>query len=168
MVGKERSRQDSWWWWKAVLMVWGMSEKSSQSSVVWVRVGVRGLILNRWWENVRLFCVFKLALQFSPGGIIRKGEEKIYVFLWRNTKQTLGVLGDAGERWVITLENQNFKWSLSVQTRLSKTMIWGNFKQIWLCSCNALWTKHHAWFPRECCLTKKPCHHQWLTTCRDS
>lgn len=116
MVGKERSRRDSWWWWKAVLMVWGMSEKCSQSSVAWVRVGARGLILNCRWENVRLFCVFKLALQFSPGEIICRGEKKTYIFLWRKTKQTLGVLGDPGERWVITLEHQNFKWSLSVQT----------------------------------------------------
>ena len=102
MLGKERLRKDSWWWWEAVLMVWGMSKKCTQRALQLIRGGAGGLVFCCGEKNVRLLCIFKLVLQFSPKEIMCRGGGEIpsYVFLRRKTKQTLGVLGGIGERWM--------------------------------------------------------------------
>lgn len=47
-----------------------------------IRVGVGDLTLDCWWENIRLFCVLKLALQFSLGEIMcGREEDPFYIFL---------------------------------------------------------------------------------------
>lgn len=61
-----------------MLMVRGTSGKVfTKDSVARVRVGAGGLILKLLVRNVRLLCVFKLVLEFSPGGVICRGEKKI-------------------------------------------------------------------------------------------
>lgn len=78
-----------------------------------------------------------MVLQVSPGEVICRGEKKIHSRHSRGEepKQTLGVLGGYWGKVNYNSGESDFLHEAFLFKRdSSKIMIWGNLKQIWLCS----------------------------------